>query len=288
MGHGEPGNEESWSLADNHDGIPGFNTSVPNVARIYDHLLGGKDNFWVDRQAAAELIRAVPGVAVVARQNRDFLRRAVGFLAGECGIQQFIDVGTGLPTRGNVHEIAQRFTPNARVLYVDNDPVVVTHAQALLADNVRTVAINRDLRDPDEILGHPALRALIDIAAPVAVLLVAVLHFVRDSDGVHEIVERLKGAMAPGSYLVISHVTGDDLPAEATEKARELYEKSTAPGVARTRGEITRFFDGLEIVPPGVVSVSSWRVKLPVRKPRRTILYAGVGRKSPEGKARSE
>lgn len=279
MEHQEPGNEESWSLADNNDMIQGFNTSVPNVARIYDHLLGGKDNFGIDRQAADELLKAVPDAAVAARQNRDFLGRAVGFLAADCGIQQFIDIGTGLPTRGNVHEIAQQFTPDARVVYVDTDPVVVTHAQALLVGHGTTVAINRDLRDPDEILGHPALRAIIDIASPVAVLLVAVLHFVKDADGVYELVKLLKDAIAPGSYLVISHVTGDDLPAEATERARDLYEKSTAPGAARTHQEITRFFDGLEIVSPGIVNVSSWRASLPVRKPGRTILYAGVGRK---------
>jgi trans-aconitate methyltransferase len=279
MGHEQPGSEEIWSLADNDDVIRGFNTSVPNVARIYDHLLGGKDNFDVDRQAAGRLLRAVPDAAVAARQNRDFLRRAVGFLAGGCGIEQFIDIGTGLPTRGNVHEIAQQFTPDARVLYVDNDPVVVTHAQALLADNATTVAINRDLRDADQILRHPALRALIDMDAPVAVLLVAVLHFVKDSDGAYEIVERLNGAMAPGSYLVVSHVTGDDLPAEATERARDLYEKSTAPGVARTRREIARFFDSLELVSPGVVNVSSWRANSAAPQPGRTIFYAGVGRK---------
>lgn len=279
MEHEHQGNEETWSLAGSNDVIRDFNTSVPNVARIYDYLLGGKDNFGADRQAAEELLEAVPDAAVAARQNRDFLRRAAGFLARDCGIRQFIDIGTGLPTRGNVHEIVQHFTPDAHVLYVDNDPVVVTHAQALLADNATTVAINRDLRDPDQILSHPALRALIDIAAPVAVLLIAVLHFVKDSDGVYEIVQRLKDAMAPGSYLVVSHVTGDDLPAEAAERARELYENSTAPGVVRTHQEITRFFDGLEIVPPGVVNVSSWRAGLPARKPGRTIFYAGVGRK---------
>jgi S-adenosyl methyltransferase len=273
------GNEERWSLTDSNDTTRGFSTSVPNVARIYDHLLGGKDNFDVDRRAAEELLKAVPDAAVAARQNRDFLRRAVGFLARDCGFRQFIDIGTGLPTRGNVHEIAQQFTPGARVLYVDNDPVVVTHAQALLANNATTVAINRDLREPDQILGHPALRGLIDINAPVAILLVAVLHFVKDSDGPHDTVARLKDAMAPGSYLVISHVTGDDLPAEAMERTRELYENSTAPGFARTYEEIARFFDGLQIVSPGVVNVSSWRANLPVRKPGRAIFYAGVGRK---------
>ena len=265
-----------------NEALPFANPSIPNVARIYDHLLGGKDNYDVDRQVAEELLEAVPEAVDAARQNRNFLRRVVRFLARDCGIRQFIDIGTGLPTRGNVHEVAQQFATDARVLYVDNDPVVVRHAQALLANSAATVAINRDLRDPDEILGHPALQALIDLAAPVAILLVAVLHFVRDSDGVYEIVERLKDAMAPGSYLVVSHVTGENLSAEASERARQLYENSTAPGVARTQREIARFFDGLELVSPGIVDISSWRASLPVREPGRTVLYAGVGRKLAE------
>jgi nucleotide-binding universal stress UspA family protein len=270
-------------LVYNDEAIPSlFNTWVPNVARMYNHLLGCKDNFEVDRRAREKLLQAVPDAAVAARQNREFLRRAVGFLARDCGIQQFIDIGTSLPTRGSVHEVAQQFTSDARVLYVDNDPVVVTHAQALLANNAATIAINRDLRDPDQILGHPALRALIDTAAPVAILLVAILHFVTDADDVYEIVTRLKAAMAPGSYLVVSHVTGDDLPAEATASARELYERSTAPGVTRTHHEITHFFDDLDLVPPGVVNVASWRTNVPLRTSYRTILYAGVGRKPSE------
>jgi S-adenosyl methyltransferase len=171
---------------------PGFDTSVPNVARIYDCLLGGKNNVAADRQAAEELLRAVPDAAVAARQNRDFVRRAVRFLARDCGIQQFIDIGTGLPTRGNVHEIAARFRPDARVVYVDNDPVVVTHAQALLSGNTAAVAINRDLRYPDEILSHPALQTLIDLSMPTAIMLVAVLHFIKDDDKAYAIAERIK------------------------------------------------------------------------------------------------
>jgi hypothetical protein len=206
--------------------------------------------------------------AAVVAQNKHFVRRAVAFLAGDCGIQQFIDIGSGLPTRGNVHGIAQQFNPDARVLYVDNDPLVVTHAQSLLAENATTVAINRDLRDPDQILGHRALRALIDIAAPVAVLLVAVLHLIKEPDAAYDIVRRLKTAVAPGSYLVVSHVTAGDMP--------------SAAGVARSRREIARFFDGFELVSPGIVSASAWRANLPVRKPNRIEHYAGVGRKLSE------
>jgi hypothetical protein len=206
--------------------------------------------------------------AAVVLQNEHFVRRAVAFLAGDCGIQQFIDIGSGLPARGNVHEIAQRFSPDARILYVDNDPLVVTQAQSLLADNATTVAINRDLGDPDQILGHRALRALIDITAPVAVLLTAVLHLVKEADTAYGIIERLKAAVAPGSYLVVSHLTASDLSIEA--------------GVARTRREMAKFFDGFELVSPGIVSASSWRANLPVRKPSELGLYAGVARKLAE------
>ena len=273
---------QSREMSSKHELPTGLDTSVPNVARIYDYLLDGKDNFAIDRQAAEELLKAVPDAATAAKQNRRFLRRAVGFLARECGIRQFIDIGAGLPTQGNVHAIAQRYARDARVLYVDNDPVVVRHAQALLVENAMTVAIGRDVREPDEILTHPALQALIDLRKPVAVLLIAIMHFIKDDEVAYAIVERLKEATAPGSYLVVSHVTGDDLSAEAVKQARELYEKSTAPGVTRSHAEVTRFFDGLELVPPGVVNVSSWRPDLPARKSARTIFYAGVAQKALE------
>ena len=273
------------SLARPHnDGAPRFDPSVPNVARLYDYLLGGKDSYASDRRAAAELLKIVPDAAIAARQNREFLRRAVRFLARDCGIRQFIDIGTGLPTQGNVHEVAQKYVPDARVLYVDNDPVVVAHAQALLVKNATTVAIGRDIRDPSDILGHPALQALIDLGKPVAILLVAILHFIRDSENPHAIVELLKQALAPGSYLVVSHVTGDDISAEAAELARGVYENSSAPGVLRTRESVVRFFGGLELIPPGVVDVSSWRPNRRAPKSAsRTIFYAGVGRKLSAG-----
>jgi hypothetical protein len=266
-------------MPEDHDAprIPA--AAAANVARIYDYLVGGKDNYGVDRVAAEALLQIVPEAAIAAKQNRAFLGRAVQFLARDAGIRQFIDIGTGLPTRGNVHEIAQRSVPDARVLYVDNDPVVAVHAQALLADNATTVAINRDLREPDGILGHPALRALIDLREPVAVLLVAVLHFIRDAENPYAIVDRLKEAMAPGSYLVISHVTGDYISSEATATVRKLYDRANAPGVARSHAEVTRFFSELEVIPPGLVSVSSWRARPQRTKSGRVIFYAGIGRK---------
>ena len=161
---------------------PFVDASVPNVARIYDYLLGGKDNYSADRDAAVELVRLIPDALRAAHHNRRFLQRAVRFLAADAGVRQFVDIGTGLPTQGNVHEVAQGINPGARVLYVDYDPVVISHAQALLVKNPLVVAINRDLRDPAQIITHPALQALVDLNKPVAILLVAVLHFIRDVD----------------------------------------------------------------------------------------------------------
>lgn len=255
------------------------NSHVPNVARIYDYLLGGKDNYAADRAAAAELLACIPDARDACYQNRGFLQRAVRFLAVEAGICQFIDIGTGLPTQGNVHEIAQQARPGARVVYVDYDPVVVMHAQALLATSASVGVISGDLRDPDGILAHPGLRKLIDPSEPVAVLLVAILHFIADDDGPHAIVEKLKAAVPSGSYLVLSHITGDHVAAEKSEQARAVYQRATEPVFPRWHGAISRFFDGLEIVPPGVVSGAAWRAGQPSPGQGRTLFYAGAGRK---------
>jgi hypothetical protein len=255
-----------------------MDASVPNVARIYDYLLGGKDHYASDRQAAVELMIAIPDVVMVCRHNRRFLQRAVRFMA-EAGIRQFIDIGTGLPTQGNVHEIAQDIEQDARVLYVDNDPVVVSHAQALLVKAPTVVAINRDLRDPRQIIQHPALQALIDLDKPLAVLLVAILHFIPDDDDPYGIVEELKAAMPAGSYLAISHATGDNVPAEVTAQVREVYDRANAPAVPRTRAGIMRFFDGLEMIEPGLVNVRAWSARSTGSEPARAIFLAGMGRK---------
>ena len=265
--YGELANGTPWYL----------DTSVPNVARVYDFLLGGKDNYAVDRAAAVELVRLIPDAPRACHQNRQFLSRAVRFLAGEAGIRQFIDIGTGLPTQGSVHEVAQDITPDARVIYVDYDPVVVSHAQALLVRTPTTVAINGDLKEPGQILSHPAVQALINFAEPVAILLVAVLHFLRDDDKPYDVVDTLKAAMPSGSYLVLSHVTSDNISAEAAQYVRDLYEQTTAPGAARTRPEIERFFDGMEIVEPGLVNVCNWQMWMSLPSP--AIFYAGVARK---------
>jgi hypothetical protein len=241
----------------------GIDTTVPNIARMYDYWLGGKDNFAADREAAERQARAIPLLPVLARQNRDFLRRAVRFCAGE-GVTQFLDIGSGLPTNQNVHEIAQLVDPDSRVMYVDIDPVVVSHAQALLSGH-HTAAIQGDVCRPDDILGAPEVRGLIDFRQPVAVLILAVLHVIPDEADPAGSVARLRAAMAPGSYLVISHA--DVSPAHVvgthrlTKTARELEEAVTAlaPVPARTRDEIMGFFDGLTLVEPGLTDASAWR-----------------------------
>jgi S-adenosyl methyltransferase len=260
-----------------------FDSSIPNVARIYDFLLQGKDSFPADRAAAERLLEAVPDAARAARDNRHFLGRAVWFLAREAGIRQFLDIGTGLPTLGNVHEVAHSAEPVSRVVYVDNDPVVMTHARALLATSPRVAAVEADLRNPDHLFSSPEVRALIDFDEPVAVLMVAVLHFVADSEDPWSIVDRYNSMMAPGSYLVLSHVTGDRLPDEAIRQATEVYEQASVPGAVRSRREVTRFFRGMDMVSPGLVDPCLWRGSFPPSESGPAIFYAGVGRKPGTG-----
>lgn len=262
------------------NGIPDpIGAHTPNVARMYDYLLSGKDNFQVDREAAKELLQAVPDASVAAWDNRQFLGQAVRFLAKDAGIRQFIDIGTGLPTRGNVHGIAQQCIAEPHVAYIDNDPVVLSHARALLAQQPAVVAVEGDLRAPMEILANPEVQALITFDEPIAVLLVAILHFIRDEENPYGIVKQLKEAMPRGSYLVLSHVTGDHLPPTAADRADALYRQTNAPGIIRSRDAIEHFFDGLQLIPPGLVNVASWRADWLVTGPGRTIIYAGVGRK---------
>ena len=263
-----------------------INTGVPNRARIYDYFLGGKDNFPADRDVAEQLLAIAPVARDVVEDNRAFLRRAVRFLTREAGIRQFIDLGSGLPTRGNVHEIAQAVAPDARVVYVDNDAMVVTHSRALLAGN-NTVAIQADLREPDSILDHPELRELIDFGQPVALLLMAILHFIPDDEDPFGIVARFRDALPAGSYLAISHGTRDiparpDMSAEEMAemgaKVEQLYQLTTASLVTRSRAQVERFFDGVELVDPGVVEIQLWRPD-----EQEALLpggfYGGVGRK---------
>jgi len=236
----------------------GINTSIPNPARIYNALLGGKYSFPADRAAAHDLLNLAPQARRGAKENRAFLQRAVQFLAAEAGIRQFLDIGTGLPAGGNVHQIAQAIAPDARVVYVDNDPVVHVHANALLADNTTTVAVLADLREPAAILDHPDVRRLLDFTRPVAVLLVVVLHFITDAQDPAGIVAQLREAITPGSFLAISHATGDFHP-QVGAKAAEVYRQASAPLVLRSRTQIARLFDGFDLVAPGLVQPASWR-----------------------------
>jgi S-adenosyl methyltransferase len=264
-----------------------FDPTVPNVARVYDWLLGGKDNFAADREAAAKLLDAVPGAAVAARENRAFLGRAVRFLAGEAGIRQFLDIGAGLPSARAVHEIVHGVVPTPHVVYVDCDPVVIRHADALIGGALGVAAIQADLRQPRDLLAQAAMTNLIDLAEPVAILLVAVLHFVEDREDPWAIVNYLKDQVAPGSYVVISHVTGDHIPASAARQAREAYANASAPGVARTREQVARFFGGLDVISPGLVNVSAWRPDHLGRVAAGPALfYAGAGCKTSPGRPR--
>jgi S-adenosyl methyltransferase len=258
--------------------MPDFDTRVPHNARVYNYLLGGKDNFAADREAGDRFIATYPNVVHSVRANRAFLARAVRFLADGEGIRQFLDIGTGVPAADNTHEVAQRFAPDSRVVYVDNDPVVLSHAQALLKSNQEGACayIDADLREPDEILAAAA--DTLDFARPVAVMLVAVLQLVSDADDPAGIVGRLMAECVPGSFLVISHTASDldaGLPAAARQFARSGGERTTN----RDRAAVTRMFDGYELVDPGVVRVSEWRPVSELETVRHGDVWAGVARK---------
>jgi SAM-dependent methyltransferase len=259
--------------------------AAPNAARIYDWLLGGKDNYDADRQAARRLLRAVPEARQAARDNRAYLARVVRFLAG-AGITQFLDIGSGLPAAGPVHEIARQTCPGARVAYVDHDPVVLAHARALLASHdLGVAAVPADLRDPAVLLTDRAVRELIDFDRPVAVLLIAVLHFITDADDPRGIIRAITSQLAPGSYVAVSHVTADDLDPDAALAARAAYGSASVPGVARSRAEVTGFLAGLDLAPPGVTDVRRWR--RPGPRPAPPVLFwAAAGRVRDPGRAR--
>jgi S-adenosyl methyltransferase len=257
-------------------------TDVPHAARLYDYFLGGKDNFAADREAAAKVIEAFPGVVAGARANRRFLGRAVRFAAG-LGIRQYLDIGTGIPAAGNTHEIAQSVAADSRVVYVDNDPIVLAHARALLRGTPegRTAYLDADFRDRERILTAPETCGLIDFTRPVALLMVALLHFVPDDDGPGEIVERYKAAMPSGSVLILSHATADLV--DDPEGSRAVVRTYTGSGVSltvRSRDQVTDFFRGWELVEPGIVPVSEWRPDGDLRDlavtPAQAGAFAGV------------
>jgi hypothetical protein len=262
--------------------LPDIDTSVPHSARIYDYILGGKDNFEADRQAATAAIAANPNLATAMRENRAVMRRMTAFLAGEAGIRQFLDIGTGLPTSPNVHEIAQSLRPDSRIVYVDNDPIVLTHARALLTSNASgaTAYIHADLRQPDKILSDPRLMETLDLSAPVALMLFGVLHFIPDGDDPYGIVARLLTGLPSGSYLAIQHPTRDFYPDGVG--AQGSYRNAGIPFQYRTRAEFERFLTGLELVAPGISVMSEWRADSePGRRPAAAEVgaYAALARK---------
>lgn len=255
------------------------NLVVPSSARIYDYLLGGAHNFKVDRGAADRLLAAVPA-RDMARLNRGFLRRAVLFLI-DAGIRQFLDLGSGIPTVGNVHEIAQEADPACRVLYVDIEPIAVAHSQLLLAGNENASVIRADLRKPETILTFPETHRLLDLAQPLGLLMVGVMQFVPDSDDPWSIVAGYREKLAPGSYLAMSHFTPDGMP-ERMAQAVEVFKTTQEPAHPRTHAQVMRLFDGFELVKPGLVYTSQWRPESPEDPgdhPHYSNLYAAVGRK---------
>jgi hypothetical protein len=263
--------------------LPEFDSTRAHPARMYDFLLGGKDHFEADRNAIAGLLKAVPTARTGARENRAFLGRAVRYLVAEAGIRQFLDIGSGLPTKNNVHEVAQSIAPASRVVYVDNDPMVLAHARALLTSHPegRTAYIQADLRDPDAILRHPVVRDTLDLSQPVALMLVAVLHFFPDEDDPAGIVARLLAALPPGSYLVASQTTADYHDAGAAADGVEAVHQAGVAFQTRTADEFIKMaFTGLQLADPGLVPVSEWRPRSDLRpQPGEVGYYGGVARK---------
>jgi hypothetical protein len=257
-----------------------IDTATAHPARMYDYYLGGRDNYQVDRDAAEEVMAIMPQTRMAARANRAFLGRAVRELA-RLGVRQFLDIGTGIPGPGNTNDVAHEVAPDARVVYVDNDPIVLAHAEALLAkaDRARTTVLGADLRDPDSILGDARVQAVLDFSQPIAVLLVAVLHFVQDHEHPYGVVTRLMQFMPPGSFLAISHATGDFDPRTAEDGVR-AYTLAGSRFVTRSRRQVSAFFTGLELLDPGVVQSPYWRPDGEVPPQAASVWsYAGVARK---------
>ncbi len=257
-----------------------IDTSRPHSARMYDYYLGGKDNFPADREAAAKVIAAAPSVPQMARENRAFMVRAVRHLAAHAGIRQFLDIGTGIPTSPNLHEVAQAVLPDARVVYADNDPLVLAHARALLTGNPagRTAYLDADLRDVDAILGSSEVRGTLDLTQPVALSVFAILHFVPDSDDPYGVIRRLLDALAPGSYLALSHGTAD-FGSTGSAEGVASYRARGITLQLRDAAELARFFDGLDLVDPGVQALNRWRPESDSALTEDPInMYGAVGR----------
>ena len=241
---------------------PGVDTGRANVARVYDYLLGGHHNFLADQDVGRAIAAVEPNARAIGRANRAFLGRAVRYLTAQ-GIRQFLDIGSGIPTQGNVHEVAQQASPGARVVYADIDPVAIAHSKAILDGNQNATIIDADLREPERIRAHDGARRLIDFGQPLGLLLVAVLHFISDAEDPWRIVATLRDALAPGSYLVLCHGTDEGKPAVA-HAAEKVYSREVSSSIRmRSRDEIGRFFDGFDLVDPGVVPIPQWRPDSP-------------------------
>ena len=261
-------------------GLYGFDARVAHPARVYDYWLGGKDNFEADRIAGEEALAAYPDLVSSVRANRAFLARGVRFLAADAGIRQFLDIGTGIPSANNTHEVAQSVAPQSRVVYVDNDPIVLAHARALLVGRPEgtTDYLDADLRETEKILDHA--RGLLDFSQPVAVMLVAVLHLIGPEDHPYGIVSQLMDAVPPGSYLLLSHVASDIEPEKMAEMGKRLNRLLAQKGYYRSQAEVTQFFTGLELLEPGVVPVQHWRQDSEIEGARRAAMWGGLARKN--------
>lgn len=233
--------------------------SKPNVARMYDYYLGGKDNYSADREAAQLVLGAAPDVPLAALENREFLKRAMQFLMRDQGIRQFVDIGPGLPTQSNVHQLARQYDPSTHVVYIDNDAVVLTHSRSLLDGVPGVTVVPGDLREPGPILADPELRELIDFSLPVALCMTLILHFLPPDDDPYGVVARFREALCPGSFLVLSHVTGDGREPGALTGIDDVYGNTNAPLIMRTREQVAEFFNGFDLIEPGVVFLSQCR-----------------------------
>ena len=268
-------------MTDDEQAPQGLDVSVPNMARMYDYALGGKDNFAADREAVEKLFRFSPENRDVPVVNRRFLARATRF-AAEQGIAQFLDLGSGLPSQGNVHEVARQVRPDARVVYVDNDPMAALHATSLLAGHDDAIAVvQEDIRAPAKVLGHPDTQRLIDFSQPVVVLFVSVLHAIPDADDPGGIIRAFARPMRPGSHVILSHLTSEGHPAELVRQKEEVFAKTPTPFSYRSRAQILGYFDGFELVEPGLTPVTSWRPEPVDEKlqPAGEWWLGGVGRK---------
>jgi SAM-dependent methyltransferase len=264
--------------------LPGLDFSTPNVARIYDYLLGGLNNFAADRAAAERVLTHLPQQRAAAIENRRFIDRAVRFLAApEQGITQFLDIGAGLPTRRSVHEVAKLLNPACRVAYVDYDPVVVSHGKAMLAERDCSVVVQADLRDPEALLGNPDIRAHLDLSRPTGLILVNILHWIPDADRPRQALAALRDALAPGSYLVVTHMSQDLIGTsdmDAAKRAARVFDTASAQLWFRGRPEVLRFFDGWQLVDPGLVPKHEWRPDPGAAPSIFDSAYGGVARMS--------